>query len=153
MSYLHCLLITLLLISSEWGYGHSMGGHGALTIHLKNPQLFKSVSAFAPIVAPSQVPWGEKALGNYLGSDKSTWSNYDACELVKAQPSNVLMLVEQGSADDFLDNQLKPELLSVACKQSGQQLQLTMRDGYDHSYYFMASFIENHIRHHYQQLK
>lgn len=133
-------------------FGHSMGGHGALTIHLKNPQLFKSVSAFAPIVAPSQVPWGEKALGNYLGNDKSRWANYDACELVKANSSDALLLVEQGGADDFLENQLKPELLSDACKQSGQRLQLNMREGYDHSYYFMASFIEDHIRHHCHQL-
>lgn len=133
-------------------FGHSMGGHGALTIHLKNPQLFKSVSAFAPIVAPSQVPWGEKALGNYLGSDKSVWAHYDTCELVKAQPSQALLLVEQGSADDFLENQLKPELLSQACEQSGQPLQLNMREGYDHSYYFMATFIEAHIRHHHQCL-
>lgn len=133
-------------------FGHSMGGHGALTIHLKNPQLFKSVSAFAPIVAPSQVPWGEKALGNYLGNDKSQWANYDACELVKASPSDALLLVEQGGADDFLENQLKPELLTEACEQSGQRLQLNMREGYDHSYYFMASFIEEHIRHHCDQL-
>jgi S-formylglutathione hydrolase len=132
--------------------GHSMGGHGALTIHLRNPQLFKSVSAFAALVAPSQVRWGEKALGNYLGADKSQWVNYDTFELVKANPSDALLLVEQGGADDFLENQLKPELLDQACEQSGQKLQLNMREGYDHSYYFMASFIEDHINHHYQQL-
>ena len=132
--------------------GHSMGGHGALTIHLKNPQRFRSVSAFSPIVAPIQVPWGQKALGNYLGDDASAWQDYDACALVARMPSAAQILVDQGQADEFLQEQLRPELLSKACAQAGQALQLRMQPGYDHSYYFIASFIDDHLQHHYQAL-
>lgn len=128
--------------------GHSMGGHGALTIHLKNPDLFKTCSAFAPICAPMSCPWGEKAFGGYLGTDKSKWAIYDAIELVKKSPSNATLLVDQGSADTFLVEQLKPELLQESCEKSGQKLTLRMQDGYDHSYFFMASFIEDHLKHH-----
>ena len=132
--------------------GHSMGGHGALTIHLKNPQRFRSVSAFSPIVAPAQVPWGQKALGNYLGDDASGWQGYDACALVAEHPSTANILVDQGDADEFLQQQLRPELFAAACEAIGQTLQLRMQPGYDHSYYFIASFIEDHLQHHYQSL-
>ncbi len=132
--------------------GHSMGGHGALTIHLKNPERFKSVSAFSPIVAPSQVPWGQKALANYLGDEPSAWRDYDACALVVERPSTAQILVDQGDADEFLQEQLRPELFSAACSAAGQSLQLRMQPGYDHSYYFIASFIEDHLSHHYQAL-
>ncbi|WP_417429512.1 S-formylglutathione hydrolase [Kiloniella sp.] len=128
--------------------GHSMGGHGALTIHLKNPDLFKTCSAFAPICAPMSCPWGEKAFSGYLGADKSKWAIYDATELVKESPSNATLLVDQGSADTFLVEQLKPELLQEVCEKTGQKLTLRMQDGYDHSYFFMATFIEDHLKHH-----
>ncbi|WP_120496680.1 S-formylglutathione hydrolase [Kiloniella sp. EL199] len=128
--------------------GHSMGGHGALTIHLKNPNLFKTCSAFAPICATMSCSWGEKAFSGYLGSDKARWVNYDATELVKKSPSNATLLVDQGSADTFLVEQLKPELLQKACDTSGQKLTLRMQEGYDHSYFFMATFIEDHLKHH-----
>ncbi|WP_343562869.1 S-formylglutathione hydrolase [Kiloniella sp. b19] len=133
--------------------GHSMGGHGALTIHLKHADTFKSCSAFAPICAPMQCPWGEKALTGYLGSDRESWKSYDATELVKSQPSSAHLLVDQGAADNFLVDQLKPELLEEACKTAGQKLTLRMQEGYDHSYYFIASFIEDHLRHHAEALK
>ena len=129
-------------------FGHSMGGHGALTLHLKNQHLFKTVSAFSPIVAPSQVPWGEKAFTGYLGEDRTFWQQYDACELVLQSASGATILIDQGSADDFLSSQLVPEKFEEACRNSGQALNLRMQDGYDHSYYFIASFIEDHIRHH-----
>lgn len=129
-------------------FGHSMGGHGALTLHLKNQHLYKTVSAFSPIVAPSQVPWGEKAFTGYLGEDRTFWQQYDACELVLREPSGATILIDQGSEDDFLANQLVPKKFEDACRQSGQSLNLRMQDGYDHSYYFIASFIEDHIRHH-----
>lgn len=129
-------------------FGHSMGGHGALTMHLKHPGLFKSVSAFAPIVAPSSVPWGKKAFTGYLGEDDSAWADYDATKLVAAAPSDAHILIDQGSADQFLDEQLRPSLFEKACKEAGQSLTLRMQEGYDHSYYFMATFIEDHIRHH-----
>lgn len=132
-------------------FGHSMGGHGAITIHLKNPDQFKTCSAFAPIVAPSQVPWGEKAFLNYLGADVTHWSQYDATELV-ARPSSAEILIDQGMADNFLEEQLKPELFAVAAKKSGQKLTLRMQDGYDHSYYFIATFIEDHLRWHAERL-
>ncbi|MTI09683.1 S-formylglutathione hydrolase [Rhodospirillaceae bacterium RKSG073] len=132
--------------------GHSMGGHGALTVAMKNPDLFKSVSAFSPIVAPSQVPWGEKALGGYLGADKSAWSDYDACELVKSKGWSGDILVDQGLADNFLEEQLKSQLLEEACKEADVSLTLRMQDGYDHSYYFIASFIEDHIKWHAERL-
>ena len=128
--------------------GHSMGGHGALTVALKNPDRYKSVSAFAPIVAPMQVPWGQKAFAGYLGSDKSTWEQYDATVLVAQQQFPGEILIDQGGADDFLAEQLQPELFKAACDQSGQALKLRMHEGYDHSYFFIASFIEEHLRFH-----
>ncbi|MFK7955483.1 MAG: S-formylglutathione hydrolase [Lysobacterales bacterium] len=132
--------------------GHSMGGHGALTLHLRHPEKFRSVSAFAPIVAPSRVPWGRKALAGYLGDNSETWRPYDACELVSERASHAHILIDQGADDEFLANQLKPELFQAACSQVGQTLTLQMREGYDHSYFFVASFIEEHVRHHYQHL-
>jgi S-formylglutathione hydrolase len=134
--------------------GHSMGGHGALTIGLKNPQRFKSISAFSPIVSAMRCPWGEKALAGYLGADRATWSDYDATALVarrgwKGGP----ILVDQGTKDQFLETQLKPELLSAACEQAGVPLQLRMQEGYDHSYFFIATFIGDHLRHHADQLR
>ncbi|MEM7171743.1 MAG: S-formylglutathione hydrolase [Pseudomonadota bacterium] len=129
--------------------GHSMGGHGALTIHLKNPQTYKTASAFAPICAPTQCPWGEKALGGYLGPNKETWRAYDTCELLKdGNRSEATLLVDQGDADGFLGEQLKPELLSAACEAAGQSLELRMQPDYDHSYYFIATFMDDHLRHH-----
>lgn len=129
-------------------FGHSMGGHGAMTIHLKNPDKFKTCSAFSPIVAPSQVPWGKKALSNYLGSDEAKWSDYDATQLVAARPSDAEILIDQGTADNFLAEQLKPEIFASAAQAVGQKLTLRMQDGYDHSYYFIATFIEDHLRWH-----
>ncbi|MEN1942115.1 S-formylglutathione hydrolase [Luteimonas sp. MJ174] len=128
--------------------GHSMGGHGALTIALKNPGRYKSVSAFSPIVAPSQVPWGEKAFGAYLGDDREAWKQYDTVELVKTAKERLPLLVDQGDADEFLDNQLRPQLLQAACEAAGHPLTLRMQPGYDHSYYFIASFIGDHVAHH-----
>ena len=133
--------------------GHSMGGHGALVIALRNPGRYRSVSAFAPIVAPSRVPWGEKAFAAYLGDDRAAWARYDACELVKAATERLPLLVDQGEADDFLETQLKPQRLVDACATAGHPLQLRMRPGYDHSYYFIASFIGEHIAHHAAALK
>jgi len=132
--------------------GHSMGGHGALTIHLKNPDLYKSVSAFSPIVAPSQVPWGQKALNGYLGTDRNAWKDYDACELVKRQPSAANILIDQGGGDDFLAEQLRPELFDAACDAVNQNLTLRIQPDYTHSYFFIASFIEDHLRHHADEL-
>ena len=128
--------------------GHSMGGHGALTIALKHPARYRSVSAFAPIVAPSQVPWGRKALPRYLGDDPAAWAGYDACELVRLQTFGGSILIDQGEADPFLEAQLKPELFDQACAEAGQPLLLRRHAGYDHSYWFIASFIEDHLRHH-----
>ena len=133
--------------------GHSMGGHGALTIALKNPGRYRSVSAFSPIVAPSQVPWGEKAFGAYLGDDRKAWKQYDAVELVKAAPEKLPLLVDQGGADEFLDTQLRPRLLEAACEAASHPLTLRIHPGYDHSYYFIASFIGDHIAHHAAALK
>ena len=130
-------------------FGHSMGGHGALTIALKNPGAYKSVSAFAPICSPIRCPWGEKALTGYLGTDRARWRAYDTTALIedmgwKGPP----LLVDQGTKDPFLDEQLKPELLKQACAQRNVQLDLRMREGYDHSYFFIATFIEDHLRFH-----
>ncbi|MGY0610654.1 S-formylglutathione hydrolase [Luteimonas sp. A501] len=133
--------------------GHSMGGHGALAIALKNPGRYRSVSAFSPIVAPSQVPWGEKALGAYLGDDREAWKQYDAVELVKSAKERLPLLVDQGDADEFLDNQLRPQLLQAACEAAGHPLELRMQPGYDHSYYFIASFIGDHVAHHARALR
>jgi len=131
-------------------FGHSMGGHGALTIYLKNPSLYKSVSAFSPIVAPMQVDWGQKAFGRYLGDDQNSWKDYDATELLRRKNISGLptILIDQGTADTFLENYLKPELFTAACQETGQDLTLRMQDGYDHSYFFIQSFIEDHIKHH-----
>ena len=128
--------------------GHSMGGHGALVVALRNPGRYRSVSAFAPIVAPSQVPWGQKALAAYLGEDREAWTQYDASELVKVATEKLPLLVDQGDADEFLDGQLRPQLLQAAAEAAGHPLTLRMQPGYDHSYYFIASFIGEHIAHH-----
>jgi len=128
--------------------GHSMGGHGALTIALKNPGRYKSVSAFAPIVSPLNCPWGHKALGGYLGPDREQWAAYDACNLIADAAERLPLLVDQGLADGFLADQLKPELLRDACKNAGHPLDLRMHEGYDHSYYFIATFIGDHVAHH-----
>ncbi len=129
--------------------GHSMGGHGALVTALRHPGRYRSVSAFSPIVAPSQVPWGEKVLGAYLGPDREAWKAWDAVELVRAARAERLpLLVDQGEADEFLANQLKPHLLEAACREAGHPLTLRMHAGYDHSYYFIQTFIEDHIEHH-----
>jgi S-formylglutathione hydrolase len=134
-------------------FGHSMGGHGALTIALKNPDAYKSVSAFAPIVAPSQCPWGEKALAGYLGSDRQTWKASDATELIKSgHRMDGTILIDQGTADGFLEDQLKPQLFIDACMDAGQNVDLRLQEGYDHSYYLMASFMEDHVRHHAEAL-
>ena len=128
--------------------GHSMGGHGALTIALRNPGRYRSVSAFSPIVAPSQVPWGEKALAAYLGDDRDAWRQHDACALIADASERLPLLVDQGGADEFLDTQLRPQLLQAACEAAGHPLQLRIQPGYDHSYYFVSSFIGEHIAHH-----
>ncbi len=129
-------------------FGHSMGGHGALTLALRHPELYTSVSAFAPICAPSQVPWGQKAFRGYLGSDPARWAAHDTVALLATRTHPSPWLVDQGSRDKFLDVQLKPELLQQACADSGQKLQLRMHEGYDHSYYFIQSFIDEHLAHH-----
>jgi S-formylglutathione hydrolase len=129
-------------------FGHSMGGHGALALALRNPDRYRSVSAFAPIVAPSRVPWGRKAFTGYLGPDEAAWGAYDACALVRRRPLPIPLLVDQGTADKFLDAQLKPELFEAACAEAGQRLNLRRHAGYDHSYYFIASFVEDHLAHH-----
>jgi S-formylglutathione hydrolase len=129
-------------------FGHSMGGHGALVCALKNPKQYKSVSAFAPICAPTRCPWGHKAFSGYLGNDQESWRAYDACELVTQLGYHSSILIDQGTADKFLKEQLKPELFEQACAVANQPLTLRYQEGYDHSYYFIASFIEDHIRHH-----
>ena len=128
--------------------GHSMGGHGALTIALKNPGRYRSVSAFSPIVAPTQVPWGQKAFAAYLGDDREAWKAWDTVELVRQAREQLPLLVDQGDADEFLQGQLKPELLQAAAAEAGHPLTLRMRPGYDHSYYFIASFMGDHVTHH-----
>ena len=133
-------------------FGHSMGGHGALTIHLKNPAKFRTCSAFAPIVAPRAVPWGQKAFTNYLGGDEERWAQYDASALVADHPSSAEILIDQGLADQFLEDQLKPEIFAGACQAAGQNLTLRKHAGYDHSYYFIASFMEDHLRWHHERL-
>lgn len=134
-------------------FGHSMGGHGALTVALKNPRGFKSVSAFAPIASPMRCPWGEKALTNYLGTDRETWRDYDATALIEARGwAGPPILVDQGTKDQFLAPQLKPQLLSDACRSAGVPLKLRMQEGYDHSYFFIASFIADHLQFHARNL-
>jgi S-formylglutathione hydrolase len=132
--------------------GHSMGGHGALTIGLRNPGRFRAISAFAPIVSPMNCPWGEKALGGYLGPDRAAWRTYDACALIEDGARVDELLVDQGEADQFLESQLKPELLEAACAKAGLRLTLRRQAGYDHSYYFISTFIEDHLRWHAQRL-
>ncbi len=133
-------------------FGHSMGGHGALTLALRHPGLYQSVSAFAPIAAPTQCPWGEKAFTGYLGADRATWAAHDATELVKAGKKMPPLLIDQGLADNFLAAQLHPHLFEAACQQASQLLTLRRHEGYDHGYYFITSFIDDHLRHHAQTL-
>ncbi|EDY86749.1 S-formylglutathione hydrolase [gamma proteobacterium HTCC5015] len=128
--------------------GHSMGGHGALTLALRHPGVYQSVSAFSPIVAPSQVPWGQKAFSAYLGDNREAWAEHDAVELIAHASEPLPILVDQGDADHFLEEQLKPELLEAACQRANHPLTLRMQPGYDHSYYFIASFIGDHFAHH-----
>ena len=134
-------------------FGHSMGGHGALTIALKNPAYYKSVSAFAPICSAMRSPWGEKALTGYLGADRALWRDYDASALIESRGwKGPALLVDQGTSDQFLESQLKPELLKEACTRAGVSLDLRLQEGYDHSYFFIASFIEDHLRFHARNL-
>lgn len=142
------------LVEARWKvtqrgiFGHSMGGHGALTLGLKYPDIYGSISAIAPIVAPSQVPWGQKAFAGYLGEDRAIWAEHDACALIAAGKKSGSILVDQGEADKFLERELRPELLEAACAQAGQPLTLRRHPGYDHSYYFIATVIEDHLTHH-----
>ncbi|MDQ4419093.1 S-formylglutathione hydrolase [Sphingobium sp. DEHP117] len=133
--------------------GHSMGGHGALTIALRNPGRFRSTSAFSPIVAPMQCPWGHKALGGYLGPDRDAWADYDACALIDSGARLPDLLVDQGDADNFLAEQLKTHLLQEACARAGQPATIRMQPGYDHSYYFISTFMADHIDWHASRLK
>lgn len=137
-------------------FGHSMGGHGALTLALRHPELFKSVSAFAPISSPTRCPWGEKAFTAYLGEDRAQWARHDAALLIEGGAAKGVfddILVDQGDADSFLTDQLKPELLKAAAQKAGQGLTLRMQPGYDHSYFFMASFVDDHVAFHAKRLK
>jgi S-formylglutathione hydrolase len=134
-------------------FGHSMGGHGALAIALKNPAYYKSVSAFAPISSPMRSPWGEKALTAYLVSDRTLWREYDATALLEERGwRGPPLLVDQGTSDQFLESQLRPELLQEACRRAGAPLELRLQAGYDHSYFFIATFIEDHLRLHARNL-
>lgn len=128
--------------------GHSMGGHGALICALKNPGRYQSVSAFAPITNPTQCPWGEKAFTGYLGDDREAWKAWDTCELIATATERLPLLVDQGEADNFLEEQLKPEALEQACEKAGHELTLRRQSGYDHSYFFISSFIDDHLAHH-----
>ncbi|GAY22149.1 S-formylglutathione hydrolase [Sphingobium fuliginis] len=132
--------------------GHSMGGHGALTIGLTYPDRFKAISSFSPIVAPSQVPWGQKALGGYLGDDKAAWRKHDAVALIEDGARGPALLVDQGDADNFLAEQLKPHLLAEACDEAGIDLTLRLQPSYDHSYYFISTFMADHLRWHAERL-
>jgi S-formylglutathione hydrolase len=132
--------------------GHSMGGHGALTISLRNPGRYKSTSAFAPIVSPLNCPWGEKALGGYLGDDRAAWAEYDACALIAGGARLPDLLVDQGEGDGFLAEQLKTGLLALACKKANQPATIRMQPGYDHSYYFISTFMDDHLRWHAERL-
>jgi S-formylglutathione hydrolase len=128
--------------------GHSMGGHGALVCALRHPGFYRSVSAFAPIVNPAAVPWGEKALGRYLGPDRACWAEWDACALIANATERLPILIDQGASDSFLETQLKPQNLVAAAEAAGHPLTLRMQPGYDHSYFFIASFIDDHLHHH-----
>jgi S-formylglutathione hydrolase len=128
--------------------GHSMGGHGALICYLNNPGMYQSVSAFAPICHPSECGWGQKALGHYLGDDRNNWGKYDAALLIGEAQEKLPLLIDQGTEDDFLSDQLKPGALEQACIASHYPLEMRMQEGYDHSYFFISSFIEDHLRHH-----
>tara|TARA_R110000737_G_scaffold160047_1_gene187729 strand:+ start:141 stop:974 length:834 start_codon:yes stop_codon:yes gene_type:complete len=132
--------------------GHSMGGHGALTIGLRNPGTYRAISAFAPIVSPLNCPWGDKALTGYIGADRAAWREYDACALIEDGARVPGLLVDQGDADGFLADQLKPELLVQACEAAGQPLTLRMQEGYDHSYYFISTFMADHLKWHAERL-
>lgn len=132
--------------------GHSMGGHGALVCALRQPERYASVSAFAPVVNPVESPWGRKAFSNYLGDNRADWSEWDACELILAKSSQQPLLVDQGEADNFLDEQLKPDNLEKACHLQGVPLRLRRHAGYDHSYFFIATFIDEHLRYHAEHL-
>jgi S-formylglutathione hydrolase len=132
--------------------GHSMGGHGALTLVLRNPGRFRSVSAFSPIAAPSQVPWGQKALGGYLGADERAWREYDAVALIEDGARASELLVDVGDADPFIEKELRPELLERACADAGIALTLRRQPGYDHSYYFVSTFMAEHLRWHKERL-
>ena len=133
--------------------GHSMGGHGALTIGLRNPDRFRSISAFAPIVAPGQVPWGQKALDRYLGEDRNAWREYDAIALIEDGARHDHLLVDQGTDDTFLDEQLRPGLLAMACAKAGLEPNIRLQEGYDHSYYFISTFMAEHVAWHAERLK
>ncbi len=133
--------------------GHSMGGHGALTVALRNPDRFRSVSAFAPIVAPSQVPWGQKALSGYLGEDRGPWRRRDAVALIEDGARVTDLLVDVGEADPFIEKELRPELLARACAEAGIPLTLRIQPGYDHSYYFISTFMADHIAWHAERLR
>jgi S-formylglutathione hydrolase len=133
--------------------GHSMGGHGALTISLRNPGRFRSTSAFAPIASPMRCPWGEKALGGYLGDDRAAWREYDACALIEDGARLPDLLVDQGTGDSFLDNQLKPHLLDEACRKADIPATIRLHEGYDHSYFFISTFMAGHVAWHAERLK
>jgi S-formylglutathione hydrolase len=133
-------------------FGHSMGGHGALVCALRNPDRYRSLSAFAPIAAPMRCPWGRKAFGGYLGPEEATWLDYDASVLVAQRPFHAPILVDQGTADRFLAEQLNPEVFAEACRRSGQAFELRMHSGYDHGYYFIQTFMDEHLRWHALQL-
>ncbi len=135
-------------MSAQGITGHSMGGHGALTLHLKHPDVYRSASAFSPISSPSQVPWGQKAFSHYLGDNTDSWKAYDATELVSTKPSKATLLIDTGTSDQFLQEHLRPEIFTAACEKAGQAVNYRMQPGYDHSYYFIASFISDHIEHH-----
>ena len=139
-------------MSKQGIMGHSMGGHGALTIGLRNPETYTSVSAFSPIVSPLNCPWGEKALTGYLGPDRSKWREYDACALIEDGARTAEILVDQGTADNFLDNELKTHLLIEACSKAEQPSFVRMQEGYDHSYYFISTFMAEHLRWHAKRL-
>lgn len=132
--------------------GHSMGGHGALTIGLRNPDRFRSISAFSPIVAPSEVPWGEKALGKYLGDDRQSWREYDACALIEDGARHPHVLVDQGTGDQFLVEQLRPHRLAETCHSAGMEATIRLQAGYDHSYYFISTFMAEHVKWHADRL-